>query len=79
MTRADFTDLFAASRRGEPRPKSSALAEMALDKCAETYQRRDWARFGYWHAVFVRERNRLGGMRSSRGVGEAAAPSQLAG
>ena len=32
------------------------LASHALDKCEEMFARREWAGFGYWHQIFVRER-----------------------
>jgi len=44
---------------------ASTLAELALDKCEETLMWGDWDRFRYWHAVYIRERNRLSSDRLS--------------
>jgi hypothetical protein len=52
----DFLE-FRGRRREQIR--TSSLAEHALDECEEAFRRSDWPRFGYWHAVFLRERNRL--------------------
>jgi hypothetical protein len=41
-------------RQNHGRPKS--MAELALDKCEETLQLRNWQGFGYWFAVYRRER-----------------------
>ena len=38
------------------RRQHSPLASHALDKCEETFMRCEWDRFGYWHAIYVRER-----------------------
>ena len=32
------------------------LARCALDKCEETFRRSDWDSFGYWFAIYRRER-----------------------
>lgn len=32
------------------------VANLALDKCEESARNREWTRFGYWHAVYLRER-----------------------
>jgi hypothetical protein len=32
------------------------LASYALDKCEEALIEREWHRFGYWHAIYLRER-----------------------
>jgi hypothetical protein len=34
------------------------LARYALDRCEETFTRRAWASFAYWHAIYVRERRK---------------------
>lgn len=34
------------------------LAEYALNRCEEMFAARAWESFGYWHAVYVRERQR---------------------
>jgi hypothetical protein len=46
-------------RRRHEQIRTSPLAEHALDQCEEAFRRGDWRKFGYWHAVFLRERNRL--------------------
>jgi hypothetical protein len=52
----DFLEL---RRRRHGQTQTSPLTEHALDECEEAFRRSDWPRFGYWHAVFLRERNRL--------------------
>jgi len=47
------------SRRRPEQVRTSSLAEHALDQCEEAFRRSDWQKFGYWHIVFLRERNRL--------------------
>jgi hypothetical protein len=42
----------------------SPVANLALDKCDEALVRRDWDRFAYWHAIFVRERSLPKNLRS---------------
>jgi hypothetical protein len=32
------------------------LASLALDKCEEALIKREWDCFGYWHAIYLRER-----------------------
>ena len=32
------------------------IARLALDKCEETFMRREWDSFGYWHTIYHRER-----------------------
>jgi hypothetical protein len=32
------------------------IANLALDKCEETFGRGDWDSFGYWYAIYLRER-----------------------
>jgi hypothetical protein len=66
MAAAGIIDFFLESQRRSPRRTTSGLAEMALDKCEETLMRRDWGHFGHWHAVFLRERNRLRSDQVSR-------------
>jgi len=39
------------------------LCQYALDKCEETFIRRNWKSFGHWHAIFIRERQRMQGCR----------------
>jgi hypothetical protein len=60
MPAADVIDFFWEWHRRHTLSKaSSALAELALDKCEEGLIRRDWKGFGYWHIVYLRERRRL--------------------
>jgi hypothetical protein len=33
------------------------IADLALDKCEEMFQRGDWRQFAYWHAIYNRERH----------------------
>ena len=32
------------------------IARLALDKCEETFKCSNWDRFGYWFAIYRRER-----------------------
>jgi hypothetical protein len=41
------------------------MAELALDKCEETLQQREWESFGRWFAIYRRERARAA-IRSDR-------------
>jgi hypothetical protein len=34
------------------------LARYALEQCEETFRKCNWDRFGYWHAIYLRERPR---------------------
>ena len=34
----------------------SPLASCALEKCEKTFTKYDWDSFGYWHAIYLRER-----------------------
>ena len=36
--------------------RQNLLASYALDKCEEMLIQREWDRFGYWHAIYLRER-----------------------
>ena len=47
------------SRRRPEQIRTSSLAEHALDQCEEAFRRGDWQKFGYWHTVFLCERDRL--------------------
>jgi len=58
MSRGDVIDFFWEWYRREDRRCGSPLCQYALDKCEETFSRRDWEGFGYWHSVFARERQR---------------------
>jgi hypothetical protein len=43
-------------RRNERR--HDPLANHALDKCEEAFKKREWRNFGYWHAIYMRERQK---------------------
>jgi hypothetical protein len=45
--------------RRQKQVRTSPLAERALDQCEEAFRHSDWQKFGYWHAVFLHERDRL--------------------
>ena len=47
------------SRHRPEQIRTSPLAERALDKCEEAFRHSDWQGFGYWHAVYLHERDRL--------------------
>jgi hypothetical protein len=32
------------------------VASYALEQCEETFRKCDWNGFGYWHAIYLRER-----------------------
>ena len=59
MAAADVIDLLSESQRRTIPSSTSALAELALEKCEEMLMRGNWDRFGYWHAVYMSERARL--------------------
>jgi hypothetical protein len=59
MAAGDVVDFFWEWQRSHMQSKTSALAQLALDRCEETLLCRDWERFGYWHAVYMCERRRL--------------------
>jgi hypothetical protein len=46
------------------RRHDNGVADLALEKCEETFQRCDWKGFGYWHRVYCRERRRIPSNRS---------------
>lgn len=48
----DFWDWYRRRKSG----KSNPLASYALNKCEETFRKCDWNSFGYWHAIYLRER-----------------------
>jgi hypothetical protein len=39
--------------------RNDCAANYALDKCEETFARREWEKFGYWHKIYLRERRML--------------------
>jgi hypothetical protein len=47
-------DFWEWYRRREAR--LNPLASYALDKCEETFRKCEWTNFGYWHAIYLRER-----------------------
>ncbi len=58
-TDSDVIDFFWEWYRRRDRGRSDPLCQYALDRCEETFINRDWQDFGYWHAVFARERRRI--------------------
>jgi hypothetical protein len=48
---ADFWEWY--ERR---KARHNPLASYALDKCEETFRKCEWKSFGYWHAIYQRER-----------------------
>ena len=60
MHTATVIDFPGKRKHRRSRSRSDALAELALDKCEETFRQRDWERFAHWHAVYLRERKWLG-------------------
>ena len=53
-----IVDFWEWYRHREERP-SGPLANYALDKCEETFRRCEWAGFGRWYAIYLRERRRI--------------------
>jgi hypothetical protein len=35
------------------------IADLALDKCEETFRKCEWENFGYWYAIYRRERPKV--------------------
>ena len=50
-----IVDFWEWYQRREAR-RQNPLASYALDKCEEALIEREWDRFGYWHAIYLRER-----------------------
>jgi hypothetical protein len=48
----DFWEWYQRREAGRQNP----LASYALDKREEAFIKREWNRFGYWHAIYLRER-----------------------
>jgi hypothetical protein len=48
----DFWEWYRRRQAGQCNP----LASYALDKCEETFRKCEWNTFGYWHAIYLRER-----------------------
>jgi len=51
---ADFWEWYERRYVGKHAP----LARYALDRCEEAFRRCAWDSFGYWHAIYVRERRK---------------------
>jgi hypothetical protein len=66
MREGNVIDFFWEWYRLHERSCRTPLCGLALDKCEEAFVRRDWRGFGYWHAVFVRERQRMERARNER-------------
>jgi hypothetical protein len=49
---ANFSEWYQRRQERQRNP----LAGYALDKCEETFMRSEWDRFGYWFAIYRRER-----------------------
>jgi hypothetical protein len=39
-------------------PERGLIADLALEKCEETFKRRAWDDFGYWYKIYRRERTK---------------------
>jgi hypothetical protein len=50
-----IVDFWEWYQRREAR-RNNPLASYALDKCEEALIKCEWDRFGYWHAIYLRER-----------------------
>jgi hypothetical protein len=50
-----IVDFWEWYQRREAR-RYDPLASLALDKCEDALASRDWESFGYWHAIYLRER-----------------------
>ena len=53
-----IVDFWEWYRRRDDR-QSNPLASYALDRCEETFRKCEWNNFGYWHAIYLRERPKL--------------------
>jgi hypothetical protein len=53
---ADVIDFVWESQERLTQRPPNPVAELALNKCEEMLQGRDWDGFGYWHAIYHRER-----------------------
>lgn len=58
MDTGNVIDFRAARRRRRQKMHEGSLCAHALNKCVEMYYRSDWCGFGYWHAIYSRERRR---------------------
>ncbi len=52
-----IVNLWEWYQRRQERERGS-LARHALDRCEEAFKRSEWDRFGYWFAIYRRERPR---------------------
>jgi hypothetical protein len=50
-----IVDFWEWYQRREAR-RQNPLASYALDQCEEALINCEWDRFGYWHAIYLRER-----------------------
>jgi hypothetical protein len=50
-----IVDFWEWYQRREARARD-LVASFAVDKCEETFRRCEWDRFGYWYAIYRRER-----------------------
>jgi hypothetical protein len=57
-----ITDFWEWYRRRHAR-QHELVAEIALDKCEETFRQSDWDNFGYWYAIYLRERPKIQNLR----------------
>jgi hypothetical protein len=53
-----ITDFWEWYRRRQAR-EHGVIADLALDKCEETFRRSDWDKFGYWYGIYLRERPKV--------------------
>jgi hypothetical protein len=44
------------------------VASYALEQCEETFRKCDWSGFGYWHAIYLRERPKSPRSRANVGT-----------
>jgi predicted transcriptional regulator len=51
-------DFWRERHRRQNWGSTKSIAEFSLDKCEEAFQDRNWTGFGYWFAVYRRERAR---------------------
>ena len=52
----DVIDFFWEWQRRQTVARSDGIANYALDRCEEAFQRCDWKEFARWHAIYCRER-----------------------
>jgi hypothetical protein len=53
-----IVDFWEWYRRREA-PQHDIVARLALDKCEETFGKCEWDNFGYWYAIYLRERRKM--------------------